>query len=52
MMLKSKAFQFGNKYYRQITGTAMGTLMTPNYANLFIDNLEQNLKLKSCVKNI
>ena len=43
MILKSNAFRFGNEYYRQITGTAMGTPMTPNYANLFMDNFEQNL---------
>ena len=34
MILKSNAFRFGNEYYRQITGTAMGTPMAPNYANL------------------
>ena len=43
MILKSNAFRFGNEYYRQITGTAMGTPMAPNYANLFMDNFEQNL---------
>ena len=43
MILKSNAFRFGNEYYRQITGTAMGTLMEPHYANLFMDNFEQNL---------
>ena len=43
MIFKSNAFRFGNEYYRQITGTAMGTPMAPNYANLFMDNFEQNL---------
>ena len=43
MILKSNAFRFGNEYYRHITGTAMGTPMAPNYANLFMDNFEQNL---------
>ena len=43
MILKSNAFRFGNEYYRQITGTAMGTPMAPNYAKLFMDNFEQNL---------
>ena len=43
MILKSNAFRFGNEYYRQITGTAMGTPMAPNYANLFMNNFEQNL---------
>ena len=40
MILKSNAFRFGNYYYRQTTGTAMGTPMTPNYANLFMENFE------------
>ena len=44
MILKSNIFRFGNEYYRQITCPAMGTLMAPNYANLFIDNFEQNLQ--------
>ena len=43
MILKSNAFRFGNEYYRQITGTAMGTPMAPNYANLFMDKFEQKL---------
>ena len=43
MILISNAFRLGNEYYRQITGTAMGTPMAPNYANLFMDNFEQNL---------
>ena len=43
MILKLNAFRFGKEYYRQITGTAMGTPMTPNYANLFMDNFEQTL---------
>ena len=43
MILKSNPFQFGNEYYRQITGTIMGTPMAPNYANLFMDNFEKNL---------
>ena len=43
MILKSNAFRFGNEYYRQITGTAMGAPMAPNYVNLFMDNFEQNV---------
>ena len=45
MILKLNAFRIGKEYYRQITGTAMGTPMTPNYANLFMDNFEQTLPL-------
>ena len=43
MILKSNAFRFGNEYCRQTTGTAMGTRMALNYANLFMDNFEHNL---------
>ena len=43
MIPKSNTFRFGNEYYRQITGTAMGTSMAPNHANLLMDNFEQNL---------
>ena len=43
IILKSNAFRFGNEYYRQIAGTAMGTSMAPNYANLFLDNFERTL---------
>ena len=43
MILKSNAFWFGNEYYRQITGTAIRTQIAPHYANLFMDNFEQNL---------
>ena len=45
MILKLNAFRIVKEYYRQITGTAMGTPMTPNYANLFMDNFEQTLPL-------
>ena len=43
MIFKSNAFRFGNEYYRQITGTALGTPMAPNYPNLSMENFEQNL---------
>ena len=45
MTFKLNVFRFGKEYYRQLTGTAMGTPMTPNYANLFMDNFEQTLPL-------
>ena len=43
LVLQSNAFRFGDKFYQQIKGTAMGTPMAPNYANLFMDNFEQSL---------
>ena len=42
MIPKSNVFQFANEYYRQITGTEILTPMTPNYADLFMDNFDQN----------
>ena len=41
MILRSNYFRFSNKYCRQVTGTAMGTAMTLNYTNVFMDNFEQ-----------
>ena len=35
MTLKSNAVWFGNESYRQLTGTAMGTPVVPNYAKLW-----------------
>ena len=34
--MKSNAFRFGSVVYGQNMGTAVGTLMAPNYANLFM----------------
>ena len=51
MILKTKSFRFGNEYYRQITGAAMGTLMAPNFPNLFMGNFEQNLLRDYSQKN-
>ena len=42
-VLKSNIFRFGIKLYRQIKGTAMGTPMAPNYANLFMASLEEKI---------
>ena len=43
LVLKCNAFSFGTSIYKQIKGTCMGTPMTPNYANLFMDRLENNM---------
>lgn len=43
LVLKSNAFRFGNSIYKQVKGTCMGTPMAPNYANLFMDRLENNI---------
>ena len=36
MVLENNIFEFNEKYYLQTQGAAMGTKMTPAYANLFM----------------
>ena len=42
-ILKSNCFRFLNRFFHQITGTAMGTPMAPGYANLFMGKVEKGL---------
>ena len=42
-ILKSNTMQFLGKFYHQIKGTAMGTPMAVNYANLFMASFETDL---------
>ena len=43
LVLKSNAFRFGTAIYHQVMGTAMGTPMAPNYANIFMTKFETEL---------
>ena len=43
LVLRCNIFRFGASLYSQRKGTCMGTPMAPNYANLFMDEFEQNL---------
>ena len=43
IVLTQNYFQFADKMYHQIQGTAMGTKMAPAYANLFMAELEEKL---------
>ena len=43
LILKGNYFDFMNKHYLQIQGTAMGTKMAPPYANIFMANIEHQL---------
>ena len=43
LVLRSNAFRFGNQIYKQLMGTAMGTPMAPNYANIFMGKYENDL---------
>ena len=40
LVLHNMYFQFNGDHYIQIGGTAMGTALAPNYANLFMDKFE------------
>jgi hypothetical protein len=43
VVLTSNIFRFGNQLYKQIKGTAMGTPMAVNYANLFLEKFEVDM---------
>ena len=43
-VLKNSIFEFSDKTYKQIRGTAIGTKFVPPYAALFIAALEEKLK--------
>ena len=43
LILKSNIFQFCQKFFLQRMGTAMGTPMAANYANIFMDSFETSL---------
>ena len=40
LVLTLNWFSFGDNYYKQINGVAMGTKMGPSYANLFLGFIE------------
>ena len=42
LVLHSMNFTFNEEHYLQVGGTAMGTALAPNYANLFMDRFETN----------
>lgn len=43
IVLKNNTFYFNDKYYLQLTGTAMGTKVAPSYANLTLGWLEEKM---------
>ena len=49
IVLEHNYFQFTDKMFHQIQGTAMGTIMAPSYANIFMAELEESL-LKNYTK--
>ena len=51
--LSNNVFEFNTKYYTQTKGTAMGTSMAPAYANLYLNQKEQEwLKITKLKHNI
>ena len=40
LILHNMYFEFNDEFFLQIGGTAMGTELAPNYANLFMDMFE------------
>ena len=53
LVLHNMYFEFNNEFFLQIGGTAMGTAVAPNYANLFMDRFEtkalENYPLKPLI---
>ena len=53
LVLEKNNFQFNGQNFLQIDGTAMGTRLAPAYANLFMQNLEnellKNIQLKPTI---
>jgi len=47
-ILKHNYFEFNEKFYLQVTGTAMGTKMAPPYAVIFLASLEDKF-LNDCL---
>jgi len=50
IVLEQNHFQFADKMYHRIQGTAMGTKMAPSYANIFMAELEEKLLNKYPIK--
>jgi hypothetical protein len=42
LVLENNVFSFNDSYYKQINGTAMGTIMAPTYANVFLRSKEES----------
>lgn len=43
LVLNNNIFTFDNTHYQQINGTAMGTIMAPTYANIYLRHKEEQL---------
>ena len=43
LVFTNNHFEFNGEFYHQLSGTAMGTKLSPSYANLFMANLRTNM---------
>ena len=50
LVLECNYFEFDNKTYHQVSGTAMGTRMAPNYATIFMHYIEEKILNTSPLK--
>lgn len=50
LVLELNSFEFNQDYFRQVSGTAMGTKMAPNYANIFMGKLESEFLTRCSFK--
>lgn len=50
LVLELNSFEFNGSFFLQTSGTAMGTKMAPNYANIFMGNLESNFLASRSLK--
>ena len=41
LVLTDNHFEFNGRYYHQLSGTAMGTKLSPSYANIFMTEFEE-----------
>ena len=52
VVLTSSHFEFNDRCYHQVSGTAMGTKLAPSYANLFMTNIEEKYVYTSPLQSV
>ena len=52
LVLALNCFPFGDNYYKQINGVAMGTKMGPSYANLIVGFIEKKFSPTTTDQNL
>ena len=49
-IIQNNLFEFDSKFYKQISGTTIGTKFAPPYACIFIDHIETEFEKKQDIK--